>query len=211
MQQVLVVASFKSEKMDWLFIYFGHHERPNHSHLLGAGPAPLKFLHPQTSISWQPGVASLWRNAVVMGNCDHGERNKLCEPLGDLSVSTMKAGSKLVLLWKPEQSLAVGQRSSLKASGLFHQPLHGLGVFEDSPGRHAPPHLTLFSSSISAACDIPSKTSVRRRSPGWLGGTLPTLGHVSLLLCSCASDSDIVNICFGVETSCCTPLRITRS
>lgn len=45
---------------------------------------------------------------VVMGDCDHGEKNKFCELLGGLSLCTMKAGRKLVLLWKLEQSLAMG-------------------------------------------------------------------------------------------------------
>lgn len=32
----------------------------------------------QTPISWQPGIVFLWRNTVVMGNCDHGEKQVLC-------------------------------------------------------------------------------------------------------------------------------------
>ncbi|XP_071405093.1 cyclic GMP-AMP phosphodiesterase SMPDL3A isoform X2 [Pithys albifrons albifrons] len=41
---ILMDLSRGCGKMDWLCGYFGHYRHPNHFHLLGIGPAPVKFL-----------------------------------------------------------------------------------------------------------------------------------------------------------------------
>lgn len=189
MQWVSVVASFKSGKMDLLCVCFGHYKYSNLSHLLWAGPAPVKFLQSETSISWQPGVVSLWRNTVVMGNRDHGERNKFHEWLGVLSDSAMKAGSKLVLLWKPEQSLATGQWALRKLLLLISStgPLNGLGSARTlQAGMLFHASLCSLAPFLLHVIFLLKHQDIRRMSYGWLGGTLSTLGHLLLLLRSCA-------------------------
>lgn len=101
---------------------------PGPSHLLGASPAPVKFLQSQTSISWQPGIVFLWRNTVVMGNCDHGEKQVLWG-IRRLACLYCEGTQQPCTPLKTRAELGCGAVSTWKAcaAGLYHiTPLHSL-------------------------------------------------------------------------------------
>lgn len=80
-----------------------------------------KFCFSQKSISWQPDIVSLWRkNMVVMGDCDHGEKKMFSDPLGGLSLCTVRHQTCPSLETGADLGYGVVSFWRTSAVGLFH-------------------------------------------------------------------------------------------
>lgn len=165
---VFIVASFKGGRMDSHCIYFGRHKHLNHFHLLGTGPASVKIL-----------FLTKLHLFTARRSCPYGEKIRL-----SWETVIMERKTSFVSHWGTCLSVPWGQAANLSFSGnqnrawpwrtwrtsavgLFHHT-SAWAVFQDTPGRHPPPCLPLFPSSVSLACDIPSKMSISRMPSRWL-------------------------------------------